>query len=394
MASARPQVSVFSIEGKKSTSVNTVALPDVFLAPIRSDVVKFVHSNMAKNRRQAYGVNVHAGEQHSAESWGTGRAVARIPRVAGGGTHAAGSGAFGNMCRGGRMFSPTKIWRRWHRKINVTQKRVALTSALAASALPALVMARGHKVDKISEVPLVVKDDFQSIKKTKDAIVALKKLHAFGDVKRVKRSHQVRTGKGKMRNRRYISRRGPLVIFKEDNGLTKAFRNLPGVETVQVSRLNLLQLAPGGHLGRFIIWTESAFASLDALYGSYSTKSEKKGFNLPVSQLKNSNIGRIINSDEVQRVLRPKQKTARFHLKKNPLTNLFALAKLNPYALTERRVKVKTDLANKKRKETISQLRAEGKPVPEEYKKKTATLRKAKTDKKPVGQKFYSFMTQ
>ena len=34
---------------------------------------------------------------------GTGRAVARIPRVRGGGTHRSGQGAFGNMCRGGRL---------------------------------------------------------------------------------------------------------------------------------------------------------------------------------------------------------------------------------------------------------------------------------------------------
>lgn len=31
-----------------------------------------------------------AGHQTSAESWGTGRAVARIPRVGGGGTHRSG----------------------------------------------------------------------------------------------------------------------------------------------------------------------------------------------------------------------------------------------------------------------------------------------------------------
>ena len=61
--------------------------------------------------------------QTSAESWGTGRAVSRIPRVPGGGTHRAGQGAFGNMCRGGRMFAPTKTWRRWHRKVNVNEKR-------------------------------------------------------------------------------------------------------------------------------------------------------------------------------------------------------------------------------------------------------------------------------
>lgn len=52
----------------------------------------------------------------------TGRAVARIPRVSGGGTHRAGQAAFGNMCRSGRMFAPTKIWRKWHIKVNQGQK--------------------------------------------------------------------------------------------------------------------------------------------------------------------------------------------------------------------------------------------------------------------------------
>lgn len=45
---------------------------------------------MAKNKRQAYAVSEKAGHQTSAESWGTGRAVARIPRVGGGGTHRSG----------------------------------------------------------------------------------------------------------------------------------------------------------------------------------------------------------------------------------------------------------------------------------------------------------------
>lgn len=85
------------------------------------------------------------GHQTSAESWGTGRAVARIPRVRGGGTHRSGQGAFGNMCRGGRMFAPTKPWRRWHRRININQKRYALVSAIAASGVPALVMSKGER---------------------------------------------------------------------------------------------------------------------------------------------------------------------------------------------------------------------------------------------------------
>ena len=70
----------------------------------------------------------------------------------------AGQAAFGNMTRGGHMYSPTKTWRRWHRKVNINQKRYAVVSALAASALPALVLARGHKIEQVPEVPLVIAD--------------------------------------------------------------------------------------------------------------------------------------------------------------------------------------------------------------------------------------------
>ena len=119
----RPMVSVRGADG---AAVEQAALPEVFRAPLRPDLVATVHRDLAKNARQAQGVNRLAGHQHSAESWGTGRAVSRIPRVAGSGTHAAGAGAFGNMCRGGRMFAPTKTWRKWHRKVAKGQRRYAV----------------------------------------------------------------------------------------------------------------------------------------------------------------------------------------------------------------------------------------------------------------------------
>ena len=37
------------------------------------------------------------------------------------------------------MFAPTKTWRKWHVKVNQAQRRFAVVSALAASALPSLV---------------------------------------------------------------------------------------------------------------------------------------------------------------------------------------------------------------------------------------------------------------
>lgn len=332
MALSRPIITVHTIDGEASSSLR---MPAVFTCPIRPDVVRFVHTSMAKNKRQPYAVSKMAGMQTSAESWGTGRAVSRIPRVPGGGTHRSGQGAFGNMCRGGRMFAPTKIWRKWHRKVAVNQRRFAVVSALAASALPALVMARGHKIDHVPEVPLVVSAEAESVAKTSAAVKLLQKLGAGADVNKVKISRKIRPGKGKMRNRRYVQRRGPLLIYEKDAGLVKAVRNIPGVDTCCVDRLNLLQLAPGGHMGRFCVWTEGALRKLDLLYGTgkYSAKL-KRGYCLPKSMMTNSDVVRVINSDEVQSVVRPKAKKP-MHLprKKNPFKNKAVMLKLNPAAM-------------------------------------------------------------
>ncbi|MBZ6370706.1 MAG: 50S ribosomal protein L4 [Microbacterium hominis] len=279
----RPTVQVRALEGESSASL---PLPAVFTAPIRSDVVAQIHKSVAKNRRQPYSVAENAGHQTSAESWGTGRAVARIPRVGGGGTHRSGQAAFGNMCRGGRMFAPTKIWRKWHVKVSQNQKRFATVSAVAATAVPSLVLARGHRIDGVAEIPLVVSSQLESVKKTKEAVAALQTLQAHADVSKVIASRKVRAGRGKARNRKFRQRRGPLVIYNEDNGLVKAFRNVPGVETANVRSLNLLQLAPGGHLGRFVIWTEGAFAQLDEVYGTYEKPSAlKSGYTLPINKI-------------------------------------------------------------------------------------------------------------
>merc|ERR1719359_2026552 len=154
----------------------TLTMPHALASPLRPDLVRYVHKNMSKNRRQAHGVTPKAGYDYAATSWGTGRAVARIPRVPGGGTHAAGQGAYGNQCRGGGMFAPLRTWRRWHRRVNIKQKRHAVVSALAASTLPPLVMARGHRIDQVPELPLVVSDGAESVGKTKQAVEFLKAL--------------------------------------------------------------------------------------------------------------------------------------------------------------------------------------------------------------------------
>merc|ERR1712176_929593 len=127
----------------------------------------------------------------------------------------------------------------------------------------------------------------------------LKNIGCEEELQRVLDSRKVRAGKGKMRNRRYVMRRGPLVVYNEDNGIVRAMRNIPGVETACVDRLNLLKLAPGGNFGRFIIWTQGAFEKLNEIYGTPGdTAPSKKGYSLPRAQMENADISRIINSNE------------------------------------------------------------------------------------------------
>ncbi|GFS42741.1 ribosomal protein L4/L1 family [Actinidia rufa] len=292
-------------------ATTALALPSVMKAPIRPDIVNHTHANMAKNRRQPYAVSKKTGHQTSAESWGTGRAVSRIPRVPGGGTHRAGQGAFGNMCRGGRMFAPTKIWRRWHNKITVNLKIYAIASAIAAplpsppsSWLAATASILFPRFPLLLAIPLKAsrRPPLPSKPLSRSALILM------------------------LRRPRTATR------FVLGSKLVKAFRNVPGVEVINVERLNLLKLAPGGHLGRFVVWTKSAFEKLDSIYGSFDKPSEKKkGYLLPRAKMVNADVPRIINSDE----LNPYAKTAR---------RMALLAE-------EQRVKAKKEKLDKKRKQ-------------------------------------------
>jgi large subunit ribosomal protein L4e len=392
-AAARPVVSVYSHDTKsESKVVEQTKLPAVFLAPIRNDVVRIVHTNVAKNKRQPYGVNRLAGHKYSAESWGTGRAVARIPRVSGGGTHRSGQGAFGNMCRGGRMFAPTKVFRRWHRHVNKNMRRYAVTSALAASGLPALVLARGHKIESVPEIPLVVDDGLEKLEKTKDAVALLKNVGALDDVSKVANTRTRSTGRRKWRNRTYVMKRGPMVVFNQSKLKEigrRAFKNLPGVTCANVNFLNILQLAPGGHLGRFIVWTKSAFNRLDEIFGTFDSPSkQKRDYFLPRPMLTSTDVARVINSQEIQAAVRPKRlQLRRGGIKYNPLRNHRVRQALNPLyndlagtatATQQKSIKDKRDVrkirtafVNKRKASFKKQKQNKGSPAQKKAKKAT-----------------------
>jgi len=167
-------------------------------------------------------------------------------------------------------------------------------------------------------------------------------------VEKVKKSKKLRAGKGKMRGRRHRQRRGPLVVYDpetEGKELAKGFRNIAGVETSSVYALNLLQLAPGGHIGRFVVWTSAAFKALDSIYGTETKPAGRtKDVLLPSAVVSQPDLTRLINSSEVQSVLNhpkggPRTKPTGVQ-KKNPLRNRQVLLRLNPYSATYRKEKI------------------------------------------------------
>lgn len=81
------------------------------------------------------------------------------------------------------MFPPTKTYRRWHRKVNKTQRQQAVSAALSTTAKTPLVMARGHSIESLKECPVVVDAQVQP---TKSAIQILVDLGLTEELERCK----------------------------------------------------------------------------------------------------------------------------------------------------------------------------------------------------------------
>ncbi|MEM3797395.1 MAG: 50S ribosomal protein L4 [Candidatus Bathyarchaeia archaeon] len=252
-------VKVFDLEGKP---VEKIKLPPIFETPIRPDVIKRGVLAIQSTMFQPQGRDPMAGKRTTAESRGVGLGIARIPRIKG----PTGRGAFAPGTVGGRLAHPPTPEKKIVKKIPKKEKRLALFSAIAATASKEIIVSRGHAVEGVPQIPLVVVDELESLKKTKDVEETLIKLGLLADLYRVKESTKVRAGKGKLRGRRIKQAVGPLIVVSEDKGIGEAARNIPGVEVVPVKELNAEILAPGTHPGRLTIWTKGAIETLDKIY--------------------------------------------------------------------------------------------------------------------------------
>ncbi len=253
-------IEVYSIEGK---TIKTITLPPVFETPFRPDLIKRAVIAMQTSILQPYGPSPSSGLKTSAESMGVGRGIARAPRVKGSGSPSASRGARAPFSVGGRPTHPPTPQKKLKEKINKSERRLAIKSAIAATTNHVLVMARGHAVSDTLNIPLIVEDELESISTTRSMISVLHDLGAWNDVLRAKNGRKVRAGKGKRRGRKYKMPKGPLVIINSDMGVVRGATNLAGLEVVKVAKLNASLLAPGTMPGRFTIWTESAVKALE-----------------------------------------------------------------------------------------------------------------------------------
>merc|ERR1712176_1733569 len=103
------------------------------------------------------------------------------------------------------------------------------------------------------------------------------------------------------------------------------------------------------------IWTEGAFKKMTEIYGEQGNVAPlKKGYNLPRAQMENADVSRIINSDEVQSVLRAKlEAPKKFAVKKNPLKNKMVMARLNPGVLKKREVRKNSHASDTKEQKMV-----------------------------------------
>jgi large subunit ribosomal protein L4e len=266
------KVDVFNLNGEP---VEKIELPKVFSENFRPDVIRRAVIALQSQRRQPYGPNVLAGLRTSAHYHGSRRKrytmmmrdMARMSRIHGGAPNMSFRARKVPQAVKGRRAFPPRVEKIWEQKINKKEKNLALRSAIAATANKEIVKNRGHAIDKIKILPLIVKDDIESLKKTKDVEKLFLSLGLENELKRLDK-RKVRAGRGKMRGRKYKGKIGPLIVVDKDKEIKKACENLIGVDVLNVKNISVEYLAPGSMPGRLTIWSKSSIEKLSVLYGS------------------------------------------------------------------------------------------------------------------------------
>ncbi len=259
---------LYFIDGKKK---KTVELGKAFNYKLREDLIKRAVKISQANRRQKYGANEIAGMRTSAHYHGSGnvyprarmagREMARLPRIHGEGPLMFVVRKVPQAIKG-RKAHPPKSEKNFIKSMNKKEKKLALFSAISASKNKELIFKRGHNIEKLKEVPLVLEDNFETLTKTKKVTNTLRNLGLDEELERTKKK-KIRAGIGKTRGRKYRKKKGVLIVVSNKCPLQKAAKNIPGLEVKLAKNLDVEKLAPGAVPGRLTIWTESSLKEVN-----------------------------------------------------------------------------------------------------------------------------------
>jgi large subunit ribosomal protein L4e len=256
----------------KGEAKGEITLPVQFKEEVRPDLIRRAVLAIQSHRMQPHGVSEEAGNRHSVRfskrrreyrtTYGYGQS--RTPRkiMVRQGSRFVTQGAMSPNTVGGRVAHPPRVEKVLEEKINDKERKKAIRSAIAATAIKEFVEKRGHKVDDIKELPIVVDSKIEEIKKAKEVEDFLEKIGLGDEIERAKEK-KVRAGKGKMRGRRYKKKVGPLFVVSKKCDLLKAARNIAGADVYIVKDLNAEVLSPGAHPGRLVIWSEAALKEME-----------------------------------------------------------------------------------------------------------------------------------
>ena len=254
------KVDVLTTTGKKDGDIE---LPLVFDTEVNRTLIHKAYINLESHGFQKHSTKPTAGMEVVADSNDppTGRGVARIAKIKGGGGGRAGQAGEVASTRGGRQAHPPKANKVIYKKLNKKENKLALCSALAATTSKELVEQRGHKVEGINSFPIVISDDIEKVSKTPELIKILDDLKISQDVARLD-NRKRRTGKVALRGR--VSKIGKSALFVVSKGenINKAANSIPGIEVCSAKDLSVLDLAPGGDLIRLTIFSKKAIEEI------------------------------------------------------------------------------------------------------------------------------------
>jgi large subunit ribosomal protein L4e len=239
------QVTVRDLDGDDAGEVD---LPDVFETAYRPDLIRKAVLAAQANRKQDYGSDDYAGLRTPAESFGSGRGMAHVPREGGRARRVP-------QAVGGRRAHPPKEEKDRGLEINDKERQLAIRSALAATADAEVVAERGHAFDDDVDLPLVVSDDFEDVHKTQEVVEVLEALGVAADIERADET-TIKAGRGSTRGRK--RRRPSSILFVTSEEPSRGARNLAGADVATAQEVNAEDLAPGGQGGRLTVFTESA----------------------------------------------------------------------------------------------------------------------------------------